>query len=179
MADLEVDLSRDSPHAIDVANAFRADGSFDVVLDNHGAALHVHVHADDDLSRAVDIPTTNHFVEEGTVRRVSVGVDETVLPAEGHLKIVTGYGSETEYVNVTIEEPDDGPSVAVDERLGRPKPTTEEPSLRPEHLPLIGLALVALLIAAIAAALLGDTVVLVGTLVVLLGIAVAVGLVAQ
>jgi len=172
---LAVHLNRDEPHAIEVANpSFEADSDFDIVLRNHGAALHVYLNLDDDLARVAELGTANHYVDEESVRRVRVHVNETGRPVRGRLKIVTGYGSETEYVTLSIVStgPDER-RVRVDEQLGQPQPKPEEPVIDPDRLPVIALGVVALLVAILAAIMIADPVVLVGVLVVILGVSVA------
>lgn len=166
---LTVHLNRESPHSIAVAPAvFETDGSFDVVLTNHGAALHVHLHLDDDLSRGATIDSVNHYVDSDGVERVPVRVRREEMPAEGRLKIVTGYGSETAYASVTLDEVSEKkPPVQVDERLARPSETAPVPTERPppwwKPLPYV----IVVLLAAIAA---------IGTAVVVDGRAGAIGL---
>lgn len=174
--DLVVHLNRDGPHSIGVEpRQFVADGPFDVVLRNHGAALHVHLHLDDDLSPRATLGTANHFVEEGAVRRVRVTVDEPLDPAEGRLKLVTGYGSETEYVRIALQnvEPEER-HVRVDEALGQP-PTTDVPEsmLDAESLPTVALLAIAVIALLVAAVLVGGPQAGIGVLVVVVGAGVA------
>jgi len=177
---LVVDLNRSGPQSVDVAAAsFRTGGPFEVVLDNHGAALHVYLQLDDDLAGAVTLSAGNHYVEQGSVRRVSVDVDRSKLPVRGRLKVVTGYGKETEFVTVTVEEREEEPSrVDVDERLGKPRPRPEPEegglSLEFEGAPVLVLGALAVLVALVAALALGGDMVLLAVLVVLLGAAVGV-----
>ena len=178
--DLVVHLNRDGPHSITVEPPrFEAGSAFDVVLRNHGRALHVHLHLDDDLSRQATLGTTNHYVGEEAVRRVRVTVNEPLEPVEGRLKLVTGYGSETEYVRIELHDVEEEPRrVRVDEALGRPTPTEEaEPLLDVRSLPVVALGAIAVLIAAVAAVLIGGPTAVLGLLIVLVGVAVAVVLV--
>lgn len=172
---LDVHLNRDAPHSIEVAQpSFEVDSDFDIVLRNHGAALHVYINLDDDLATVAELGTANHYVDEEAVRRVRVHVEELGRPVRGRLKIVTGYGSETEYVNLAVVSPGTNERrVRVDERLGEPQPKPEEPVLDPDRLPVIALAAVALLVAVLAGVVISDPVVLVGVLVVILGVAIA------
>jgi hypothetical protein len=103
---LPVRLNRESLHSLDVPNGIETDGSFDVLLANHGEAVHVHLHLDDSLSRMATIDANNHYVQAESERPVRVTVDH---PAEGHgkLKVVTGYGATTRYVDVDLTEPDE------------------------------------------------------------------------
>lgn len=178
MDTLAVNLNRDGPHSIDVAPAFHTDGPFEIVLDNQGAALHVYLQLDDDLAEAVRLSAINHFVKEGTVRRVSVDVDESQAPVRGHLKIVTGYGAQTEYVNVSVEEPvEEEPGVDVDESLGEPRPRPNAAENRSgwldvDDVPVIALGTLAVVVALLAALAVGGDLPLLAILVVLVGVAI-------
>lgn len=177
--DLVVHLNREGPHAIAVEpRTFEADGSFDVVLRNHGTALHVHLHIDDALSRRATLGNANHYVDEEAVRRVRVTVAEPLEPTEGRLKLVTGYGSQTAYVTVSLDDGDPEPGrVRVDEALGTPRSEPPpEPLVDADDLPVVALGGVAVLVAVVAAVLIGGTAGVLGLLIVLVGLAVAVAL---
>jgi hypothetical protein len=97
-----VELNRESVHAIDVPDSFTAEGPFHVELRNDGGAAHVHLHLDDDLSRVARLDDVNHFVEAGARKRVPIGVRPNLDPRTGRLKIVSGYGAEEAYVDLTV-----------------------------------------------------------------------------
>lgn len=121
MATVPVDLSRDRIHDVDAPESVTVSGPFTVELDNHGSSIHVHLNLDEDLSRVATLRAGNHYVEEGTVREVHVDVEPASKPVTGRLKVVTGYGTETRYVTVTVEPGSAGkPPVEVDESLGKP-----------------------------------------------------------
>ena len=172
---LDVHLNRDGPHSIEVDNpSFEADDDFDIVLRNHGKALHVYLNLDDDLATVAELGTANHYVDEASVRRIRVHVSDLARPVRGRMKVVTGYGSETEYIDLSIvSQGSTERRVRVDEQLGQPQPKQDESVVDPEQLPVIALAVVALLVAVLAAAVIADPVVLVGVLVVILGVAIA------
>ena len=178
---LEIDLSDGGPHAIDLATpSIEAEGDFDVVLRNHGAGLHVHLNLDPSLSRAARLSTANHYVEAGAIRRVRVEVDEGRIPAEGRLKIVTGYGSETEFATVSLVEPGEAePRVQVDERLAEPRPREETPLLDPDSLPSLAFLAIAVAVAFLAVLLVSDPVVLAGVLVAIVGVGIAAALLSR
>ena len=179
---LAVDVNRDGPHTIDVAPGFHVDGPFEVVIENHGAALHVHLQVDDDLAEAVSLSANNHFVKEGSIRRVTVDVDESELPVRGHLKVVTGYGSETEFVTVAVEEREEEPAgVDVDESLGQPRPRpragrAEERASRLDldDVPVVALGALAVVVALLATLAVGGDLPLVAALIVLVGVGIGV-----
>lgn len=128
-ASLPVELNRRSLHSIDVANEFEASESFSIDLRNRGEAVHVHVHLDDDLSRAASIPRGNYYVGTRSTESVAVTTNVVDEPVRGKLKIVTGYGAETAYVTVTVVPgAEETPTVEIDESLSRPQQPEPEPS---------------------------------------------------
>lgn len=100
---LVVGVNRDTLHGITPESIrFETTDEFTVRLDNHGRATHVHLALDGGLGRAASLPEANHFVEtDGTVD-VDVDLHSDLRPTKGRLKIVTGYGANTEYVNVIV-----------------------------------------------------------------------------
>ncbi|WP_380675987.1 DUF7524 family protein [Salinigranum sp. GCM10025319] len=127
-ATLPVDLNRERLHAVEAPVEFATDGSFRVELSNHGEGVHVHLHLDDDLSAVARIENGNVFVAGDTATTVDVAVDDPpTSPITGKLKVSTGYGAETTYVDVTVEPFEEQTrQVAVDESLS--KPPQHEPS---------------------------------------------------
>jgi len=193
---LSVHVSEDGLHSVRAEPpSFETEGPFDVELINHGRAVHVHLNLMEGLERGVALEATNHFVETDAVKRVSAGVVDGALPASGKLKVVTGYGAETTYVDVAVDEAAaprtgtaelgaaEGESVAVDETLSEPpegSPTGGatgseiSDALRArENAPVAALAGVAVLVAALAATLVDGVVAALGVAVVLAGVAVA------
>jgi hypothetical protein len=167
---LPVHVNRQELHGLEVPTAFEADGSFDVRVVNHGEALHVHLHIDDDLSAAATLAASNHYVGGESERRVRIDVDEEAsFPVRGSLKVVTGYGAQTRYVDVEIHEPAAGEeSVLVDESLSKPQPRPEQESgsLLPENqaVPVLALGGIALLFAVLAATVLDNVGLVLGSL---------------
>lgn len=183
---LPVHINRSGTHAIEAPPSFRATGPFVVELHNHGPSTHVHVHLDDDLSRVAAVGADNHYVEQGSPRPVEVRVRDAPRPVEGRLKLVTGYGKETAYVAVDVEEPrETDQGVAVDESLGRPKrpdlaDTDESPlgalatfGALTDSWPVVALGGVAVLLALVALAVSDAAAVGVGVLAVLAGVVAA------
>lgn len=176
-----VHISRQSLHGLEVPTAFETDGPFDVVLANHGESLHVHLHLDDELSRAASLAATNHFVEGGTQRAIRVDVDPNRIPEDGifgRLKVASAYGSETRWIDVELEPPvDESGGVEVDEALSQPQPREQSgdggSALDRPELPVLALGAVAIGVAVLAAVLVGDQLVLFGALAVVAGVAVA------
>lgn len=179
--ELPVHVSRDELHALEIPASFEATGPFDVVLVNHGTALHIHLHLDDALSEVAAIEAGNHYVEGESRRAVRVDVDTDRLPDDGvfgKLKVVSAYGSETRWIDLTLSPPEDSrSSVEVDESLAEPQPReadagVDSPLRRPE-IPVLALGGIALVAAVLAAVVVRDTLVTVGALVVLGGVLVA------
>jgi hypothetical protein len=182
--ELPVHVSRDELHSLDVPASFEAEGPFDVVLVNHDEAVHVHLYLDDALSEVASIDASNHYIDGESRRAVRVHVDTAALPDQpvpGKLKLASGYGAHTRWVDVELSPPDDGTSeVEIDESLASPPAPDSGGSgssllARPE-LPVLGLGVLALAAAAFAAAVLGDTLVVLGALAVLAGVLVALSL---
>lgn len=173
--DLEIHLNQEGPHTINVEpSTFETTDSFDIVLNNHGAALHVYLQLDADLSTAAGLGSGNHYVDADTAQPVPVRVTDGDRPVTGRLKIVTGYGTETAYVTIRIVEPtQDDDRVQVAESLADPQPEEPDPLINPDHLPVIALGAIALLIALLATFAVNGAMVIIGVAIVLLGITIA------
>jgi hypothetical protein len=129
---LAVELNGDAVHSIQAPDRFETTGGFAIALENRGRSTHVHLHFDDELDRALSIGETNHFVDDESTRRVHVAAAEVDESIAGKLKIVTGYGSNTQYVDVRVDpEPDTGPDeVTVDETFTKPPERPPDPPPR-------------------------------------------------
>lgn len=183
---LQVHLGRDGPKSVELeAEAIEVTGDFPVVIENHGPPQHVHVGPEDELGRFVQVEEPNHFVETDEVRMVQIQVnDERPETFKGRLRIVTGYGTETTHVPVTLRhESSDEPDVAVDESLARPteersaQPPLSEQLTSPESIPIVGLAAMAILIAVGATMIATEVAIVLGVLAVLVGVGIAIVLV--
>lgn len=119
---LDVELNGEAVHDIDAPDSFVTDGPFPVVLENTGRSTHVHLHFDDDLDPVTAVDEVNHFVADEGTRHVHVSTADVDERVRGKLKIVTGYGSNTSYVDVRIDPSPDTPEepVAVDETFSAP-----------------------------------------------------------
>jgi hypothetical protein len=178
---LSVHVSKGELHSLEVPTSFEAAGSFDVRLVNHGQALHVHLHLDETLSQIADLDAGNHYVEGDSERRIRVEVHPERLNGEevlGKLKVASGYGAETRWIDVAVSEPDpEKESVEVDESLATPQPKDEDgggPGLGERlELPLLGLGALAVALAFGAALLVGQFVVVLGSGILLAGVVVA------
>jgi hypothetical protein len=187
---LPVRLNRDSLHDIQTRASFETTESFPILLHNGDAPVHVHLHLDDTLSQVASIPANNHFVDADSTRQVSVEIADGPRPVEGQLKIVTGHGAETDYVSVSVVEPDEREdAVDVGATLADPTSRADEEgdvddeserldfdlpdvSLR-ENAPVAALGVFALAVAAGSATLSDSLAVLFGVLAVLGSVAAA------
>ncbi|MFC6753108.1 DUF7524 family protein [Halorubrum tibetense] len=122
MPTLEVELNGNGVHHIDAPDRFTTTKPFSIALANRGRSTHVHLRFDDTLDRVVTIDEVNHFVEDEGVKRIHVSKRDVDEPIRGKLQVVTGYGSNSVYVDVMIELPaEEAPDeVLVDERLSKP-----------------------------------------------------------
>ena len=169
-----VHLNREGPQSIAAPQAFEATKEFNVYLQNHGTPLHAHVSLDRSLAAVARVATPNRYVEEGATRRVRIEVEDGDRPVDGRLEIVTGYGAETEYVSVTLRDPETvEPEVAVDKSLGQPTSAPARSGGDPERLLFGGLLAVAFLLAVVTVLLVEETLVTAGVLVVLAGVVAA------
>lgn len=123
---LIVHVNRDHLHSLEVPETLEVTGGFDVRLINHGEATHVHLHLDDSVSQLASIDAPNHHLKQHSERRIGVTVSEPGH-ARGTLKIVTGYGATTRYVDLTVAEPEPvEQSVEVADELTTPKPIADD-----------------------------------------------------
>jgi hypothetical protein len=119
---LPVTVNEGELHSLDLPDRFEASESFDVRLVNHGESTHVHLHLDDSLSDIAFVEAPNHHVDQMSERRVRVTLTEEGT-ARGNIKVVTGYGATTRYVDVKITEPETTTEpVTVGEELAKPQP---------------------------------------------------------
>lgn len=180
---LRVNLGREGPKSVELTeDSIEVTDDFIIEVHNHGHPQHVHVAPERDLGRFVRVEAPNHFIENDELRAIRIEVDDN-RPEKfnGQLRVVTGYGSETTYVDVYLrEESPKQPSVAVDKSLGKPpadepgpEPLTEQ-LFGPGTIPLIALAIMAILIAAGAIMIASDVAVVLGVIAVLVGVGIAI-----
>lgn len=175
MDTLQVELNREKPHSIAIdTNVFQTDGSFDVLITNHGSAVHVHLQLMEELAEYTTIPTSNYYIEADEEQRARVTVRDGPRPLSGRLKIVTGYGSNTEHVTVELrEQTEEDTGVQVAEELGRPQPRQPSSSITPDQFPVIVLGIIAITIALVTGFIVGGWMAILGVLIVLIGIGIA------
>lgn len=152
---LVAEVNRTDLHSLEVPDVFETEGSFVVELRNHGEATHVHLHLDDALSSVATLDATNHYVGSESSRPVRIHVEADDEPVRGTLKVATAYGSQTHYIDVTID-PTPERNVEVDPSLSEPgadRPTANDSSGLMESpstasmLPAVVFGMVAILLA--------------------------------
>lgn len=175
------------------SDALETSESFVLLLAGHGTPAHVHCRLGGDLERIATIGETNYYVEPDGVTAVPVTVTADAIdrPVNGHLEVLTGYGSESLSIAVTVTP--GPPDVDVDESLAEPARSEPEPTalertvgrftgaggLEPATLVVLALGLVAVGIAALTAATIGSPVATAGTGIVIIGVLVALFLLVQ
>lgn len=174
--ELSVDINREGKRELDVPASIEVVGSFDIRFVNHGEALHVHLNANDALSRVITVDAGNRHVPGNGERRVHVDVNTDVLDGdavEGKLEVATSYGAEQQWIDVVIKDPDSAHNtVQVDEDLAAPTPERRSYIDRPE-LFVLGLGVIAVIVVALVWLVLDAPVVATGAAVVAGGVLVA------
>lgn len=172
METLKVDFGEKSAHEIRVSDSFETGTPFQIELQNHGRATHVHLNADASLARLISMDTGNHFVPENGVKRLGIDVFPRHNSATGRLKIAAGHGSEVDYVAVTVDPEAGNNPVTVDESLTNPPPA-DRPSdsrngvgttivTRLSDIAAVGILLLSVTVASIIGMTIGHPVVLAG-----------------
>lgn len=170
---LPVHVSRDQLHEVSVPAEIEATGAFDIDVVNHGESVHLHVHLEGDLADVASVPATNHFLDEGDRRSITVEMPEPSTTIRGKIKIVSAHGACTRWVDIVVTPPEEAEqTVRVDESLTRPQPRQRSPSPAVEAVEdprtLAALAGALALVVGIVVAVLADSaIVTVGVLVVL------------
>lgn len=169
------------------------DRRLSVVLRGHERPAHVHCRLTGGLDRVATIDRSNYFIGPGDVTTVPVDVDGDAIdaPVSGRVEVVTGYGSETVAVDVTLTPPP--PDIEVDKTLTEPPRNRAGPStgervvdtvadlvgLDPTTLAVLALGIFAILIAMATAATIGGLVAFVGLAIVVGGVVLAAWLLLQ
>ena len=174
--ELPVRINREGRRELSGPDTVDVTGSFDVRFVNHGEALHVHLSADESLSRVATVDAGNRHVPGNGERRVRIDVDSDALDGDsvfGTLEMTTSYGAKQHLVDVEITDPAvTRTTVDIDQSLAEPSRSNVTLFDRPE-LFVLGLGLVAVVLAALTAAVVDDSLVGAGVGVVLAGVAVA------
>jgi len=169
---LPVHLNRQERHSLEVPPSFETGDSFVIAVRNHGEAGRIHVHLDDGLPDIASIEDTNFYVEANGVTEIPVSIHGTDH-VFGKIKVASGYGAVTRWIDVEVTEPDDEEDVEVGEDLGKPQPRDDDRTGSGQTfgdrpiLPVAGLGLLALILAVGAAIAFDSTLVVAGAALVL------------
>jgi len=186
--EVTVHVNRRSEDALEPAStALETDDSFRLLLQGHESPAHVHCRLDGDLERIASLGGANYYVEPNstTTAPIAVDVDAIDRPVDGSLEVLTGYGSESVAIDVTVVP--GPPDVDVDESLAEParsapestplertiERTTAVSGLDSGTLAVLALGVVALGIATLTAASIGSVVATAGVGIVVAGVIVA------
>ncbi|MFD1564105.1 hypothetical protein ACFR99_11135 [Haloarchaeobius amylolyticus] len=192
--EVTVHVNRRSANALEPASTvLETDDSFCLSLQGHESPAHVHCRLDGDLERIASLGDANYYVEPNSVTTVPIAVDADAIdrPVDGRLEVLTGYGSESVAIEVTVVP--GPPDVDVDESLAEPARSTPEPTpleraidqvtavsgLDSGTLAVLALGVVALGIGALTAASIGGPVATAGLAIVVAGVVVALFLLLQ
>ncbi|WP_049925171.1 DUF7524 family protein [Halopiger goleimassiliensis] len=190
--ELTVHVNRGTANTLEAdTQTLETDRRVRLVLRGHDRPAHVHCRLEGDLDRVARIEQSNYYIEPEQVTTVPIAIDNGGLeePIEGHLEVVTGYGSESVAIELTVRPPP--PEVEVDETLRQPDRQPREPGafgrtltrLREEFgvdssaLAVVGLAVLAIGVATMTAATVGGFVAYLGLVFVVVGVLVALWLV--
>jgi hypothetical protein len=185
---LPVHVNRKQTHSLEVPASFEADDSFVIAVENHGGAGRVHVHLDGELASVATVDDNNYYVEADATREIPVSVHDH-RDAFGKIKVVVGYGATTRWIDVQLTEPDDGGPVEVGDELTVSGGESASGSVDVDTtdtadggggladqpvLPVVGLGVLAVVVAVGAAALVQSTAVTVGAGLVVVAVVAAV-----
>lgn len=152
---LEIHVNRETPNVLEVPPIFETTTDFLIIVQNEGQPVHLHINCDDDLLPGLDIETGNHYIPREAEYEIPVSIDSDRRPFRGKCRVSIAYGSETQYIDVRVNEPDRPETVTVDESLAQPPQRTDQPTLAERivsdttMLVLLFLAIVTLLAGAI------------------------------
>lgn len=192
--EVTVHVNRGAADALEAASrTLETRESFTLLLRGHEMPAHVHCRLGGDLERIASVGESNYYVEPDAVTAVPVTVNTDAIdrPVDGHLEVLTGYGSESVSIGVTaVPGP---PDVDVDESLAEPARSEPEPTaleravdrftarsgLDPATIAVFALGIVAVGIAALTTATIGGPVATAGLGIVVVGVLVALFLLIQ
>lgn len=156
---LEIHVNRTRPNVLEVPDMHVTDRDFAIEVVNGGKPAHVHLNVDDDLLAILDVETGNHFVPRENTLRFPVQVGEGRRPVRGKLKVSTGYGSESRFIELRVTERSDDDQVTVDETLAEPSDRSRDPDVASSlvgDLGAVGAVAAAVVVLLAAAALVGS-----------------------
>lgn len=117
---LEIRVNRDLPNTLEVPETFETTDDFQVEITNEGKPVHIHLNYEDDFANRMSLETGNHFIPRKGVFTLPVEIDKSQRPFHGKLRVSTGYGSTTKFVEVRVVKPSGAREVSIDEDLAKP-----------------------------------------------------------
>ena len=189
--EITVHVNRTAANTLETdADSLETDRRLRVVLCGHERPAHVHCRLGGDLDRIATIDQSNYYIAADDQVSVPIDVDGNAIdePVSGSLEFVTGYGSESVSVDVTLLPPP--PEIEVDETLTKPNRERSDPpavdralafvredlGVDSTTLAVLALGAFALAVAVATAATIGSFVAVLGLAIVLGGVAIAVWL---
>ena len=99
------------------STSFETDGSFNLILENHGQPAHVHLRVDEGLAKILNLAEPNVYVEAGDIEPVEVTAvgDRS---GRGTLEISTGYGAERSEIDVRVDDTGEDSATGTDVESG-------------------------------------------------------------
>ncbi|AXR81730.1 DUF7524 family protein [Natrarchaeobaculum sulfurireducens] len=119
--EITVHVNRTAANTLETdVESFETDRQLGVVLCGHERPAHVHCRLGGDLGRIASIEQSNYYIATDDSVGVPIDVNGNAIdePVSGYLEFVTGYGSESVSVDVTLLPP--SPEIEVDETLTKP-----------------------------------------------------------
>ena len=126
---LEIYVNRESPNVLEVPHTFETTTDFLITIENGGQPVHLHLNCDDDLLAGIEIETGNHYIPRNGSYEIPVTIDTKRRPFRGKCRVSIAYGSETQYIDVRVTQPDRPETVKVDESLAQPVQHSYQPTL--------------------------------------------------
>ena len=179
-ASLEVFVNRSYPNVLEAPAVYETSEDFFIEVTNDGKPVHLHVNCDDDLAAGISFETGNHFIPREDEFILPIKVDQDTAPFRGKLRLSIGYGSEVQYVELRVSEPEPNDHVHVDESLAQPQARNRPTTVSARILSDVGVA--ALLVIGVLALIAGGVTIaavttpIVGVLLVITVVLLAVGI---
>lgn len=101
---LVVNINQAELHEIHAeTERFETANEFAIIVKNHGEPSHIHLSFNDELSEAISLPETNHFLKPDDEISVAAKVIPAKIPATGELEISLAYGAEQTTIPVEVD----------------------------------------------------------------------------
>ncbi len=165
MDHLVVELNKNGVNTIEPATTqFETTGEFEVQFHTHDRPGRVYVRAEGPLGDHVSVAGQNYLVTPNEPTTVLVDIPRQARPVAGTLFIETGYGAESASIDIEIDQSPPEPSptttdsttpTATTDQSVTPSPSPVPTAINRQWIPVIGVALVTIIAAAIVLAVVG------------------------